>query len=177
MARVLSLFDDRVGVVSAALLVVAAVIARPLAQRWLRPPWHAFVGLATLVLIVAVTLVNRGVVVAPSVADGLTWWSRHWAAIGAQIRWQLGWWLNVALFVPAAFVWGVITRRPGRTWIALVVLSLVIETLHGTVLAGAGDPADLLANAVGAAVGAFVAVVWLQRVGHRAERPTVASNA
>jgi hypothetical protein len=61
--------------------------------------------------------------------------------------------LNVALFVPAGLAWVWLTRRPGRTLLGLAGLSMLIESVQAVTALGAADITDVVANAVGAAVG------------------------
>jgi hypothetical protein len=76
-------------------------------------------------------------------------------------RVDAAWLLNVALFVPAGLFATLATRRPWRVLVALVGLSLLIEVVQDLTYLGAPDPADLLANALGAALGVIVASGYL----------------
>ena len=76
---------------------------------------------------------------------------------------DIGWWLNVVLFVPAAVGWTLFTMRPFAVAAVLLLVVIAIETLQATVLSGAGDPTDLVANALGVALGVGAAVAWTQR--------------
>ncbi|CAN5703214.1 hypothetical protein BH24ACT5_BH24ACT5_13750 [soil metagenome] len=163
--HVLTLFDDRVAVVVAVLVVGAAVSARPLARSWGGTPRKIFVAMVSGVLILAVTIVNRGIVVSRrGLAHDLTWWARHWSTLPALVAGDIEWWLKRGTVPPAGWAWATLTRRPGRTFIALVVASFAIETLHATVLAWAGDPTDLVANVLGAGIGVGAATpLFLRR--------------
>ena len=50
-----------------------------------------------------------------------------------------------------------LARRPKAVATALTVAVLVIETLHATVLSGAGDPADVVAKVTGIVLGIALA--------------------
>ena len=67
--------------------------------------------------------------------------------------------LNVALFVPAAFLATLLWPHPLRVAGAGVLLSLGIESLQALVGVGANDPLDVLANSAGALLGAWLA--WI----------------
>jgi glycopeptide antibiotics resistance protein len=62
--------------------------------------------------------------------------------------------LNVTLFVPlgALAAW----RRSRRAFVAVLALSLLIETLQLVIPGRSPDPFDLLANGVGAVTGAYL---------------------
>ncbi|MDW3214106.1 MAG: VanZ family protein [Ilumatobacteraceae bacterium] len=123
------------------------------------PAWRLFLALAGTVLIATMTIANRGIVVSDEgLAYDLTWWSRNWDALPGLVGGDIGWWLNVALFVPAATGWTVLTGRPAVVSGVLVALVLAIETLHATVLSGAGDPTDVVANVLGIAIGVGLAM-------------------
>jgi hypothetical protein len=165
--HVLSLVDDRVVVVAAALLTLAALATWPVSTVWRQSRWLVFVGLASIVLIVVLTLANRAFIGGSDVG----WFLDGWGGLPTAVV-DPGWWLNLALFVPAGWAWTQLTRRPGVVVIALAATSFLIESLHATKLAGIGDPADLVANVLGATVGALLA----RRLGPsgltRAERPS-----
>jgi hypothetical protein len=126
---------------------------------------------ASLALIVAVTLLTRAV-------EGI-WLGRphlRWLVDGEAWRDSLdidaSWLLNVVLFVPAGWFLGLLWRRPLATVAVLVASSLTVELLQSAGGLGATDPGDLLANSLGAALGAGGAWLMLRRAhpdrrGHR----------
>lgn len=63
--------------------------------------------------------------------------------------------LNVLLFVPAALFGTLYFRTPIRVWLALVLLSVMVEFGQALFATGANDLVDIMANAVGASCGAF----------------------
>lgn len=69
--------------------------------------------------------------------------------------------LNVALFVPAAFLATLLWRRPGRVVLAAALGSIVIEVIQPLIGVGANDAVDVLANTAGAVVGALLAALLL----------------
>lgn len=151
--HVLTLFDDRVGWVALALTLVGAVVAVSTRRRTGRAGW-VFAAWTSGVLIVSVTLVNRGVLRSDDGwSSDLTWWARHWSDLPAAVTSDLGWWSNLVLFVPAGAVGCWLWGRLLRIVAGLAAVSFAIETLHATVLSGAADPADLVANTAGAALG------------------------
>lgn len=168
MDHLLSLVNDRVGVIAVVLLAVSAVSAAWIGHqrgRLVGSQWLA--ALAASVVIVSMTLTNRGLVVSQAgMGRDLTWWARNWPALPGAIGDDPGWWLNVVLFVPAGAAWTWLTGRPVAATLALTIASIVVETLHATVLSGAGDPADLVANSIGAASGSWLATrLMLRRDG------------
>lgn len=107
-------------------LVLAVAVARPLG-RWLASPWWvAFVLVAGLAAIVAITLTPVRFVpgavdpasIVPEVIGGPLW------------RWPWQWWpvadrtLNIVLFVPVGFAAALVGRRALR-W-GLVALALAL---------------------------------------------------
>jgi hypothetical protein len=85
----------------------------------------------------------------------------HWSADGwhriSYNPWSGQVVLNMFLFAPAGFAWTLARRRPYVAWLGLTGLSLLIELTQGVTGLGAPDVADLIANSVGAAVGASAA--------------------
>lgn len=65
--------------------------------------------------------------------------------------------LNVALFVPAAFLATLLCRRPGRVVLAAALGSIVIEVIQPRSGSAPNDAVDVLANTAGAVVGALLA--------------------
>ena len=148
-------------VVLAVLLALATAVAVPLAVRAHRSRWLAAAAGWSVAAIVAFTAVPSlglsqyltqpwsavrvRLLFTPDLPDDLTSW-----ASGPQGL------LNAALFVPAGLLLTALTRRPGRTVAGLVVLSLVIEVVQAASATRSGTLADVVANLVGAALGALV---------------------
>lgn len=137
--------------------LVAALLARPLARRWGTSRAAATLAVLSLIAILTVTLGVRlrGTL---RLAFDVSWlhddflWQRVVEADGE-------WLLNVLLFVPAGLFVARANRRPLRTIAGLVALSFVIELVQGFTGLGFADPADLVANSIGAVAGALLAVL------------------
>lgn len=147
-----------------AALVVAAAFGAWWCDRHLRlvegslVGW--FAGFTSVALIVSVTLFREGL---PGVFDvgGLGDWSSD--GLRRLSRDPLGssqFVLNIVLFIPAGLAWTWVTKRPFVTLGVLSATSVVIESIQAVTGAGANDVADLVANSIGAAVGAgFVGMI------------------
>lgn len=161
---------------SNALVALAVFLAAALlGARWLhrsdrferRSTGLWFAGLASLALIIAVTLFRDGLPTTIRLgnlgewsADGLRQLSRDPFGSSQFV-------LNIVLFVPAGAAWTVISRRPVLSWLALSGLSLFIESIQAVTGAGANDVADLAANSLGAAVGAAIVAAFWAICGNR----------
>jgi hypothetical protein len=136
------------------------------ARRWVRGLLCAYLLLAAVVLLAPV---SYGAIIA-AIDDllrhraGITWFGSGWIEFAA----------NVALFVPLGALLTLLTRRPW--WGALLALALSVSAeLAQLVLPGRLPTArDVVANALGAAVGA--AVAWWAVTRRRAP-PTATTRA
>lgn len=140
-------------------------------------PLLLFGTLASLALILVVTLLREGLPAGWSPA-GITVWSEDgWRRLSGSPLTSSQVMLNAALFAPAGFAWTSLSKRPYRVIAALAALSLLIECLQGLTLTGAPDVADLVANTTGAALGAGLATVlcWLRPGASGYGRPTRAA--
>ena len=79
-----------------------------------------------------------------------------------MIEVDLLWKLNLAIFVPGGVLLTVATRRPSASLVGLVALSALVEVAQGLFGLGAPDPGDLLANSLGALLGAALGAVILR---------------
>jgi len=159
-SEVSAYLDARTVAAGLVLLVAAAAAARPVARR-LAVPWgQAYALVAAAGLLAVFTMLDRTGAVSSDVGRALTGWVRGWGRLPEVAFHGTGWWLNVALFVPAAGLWARAVRRPWIVLVGGVAVSALIETLQGIAALGALDPADLLANAVGTAVGVGLAGLW-----------------
>lgn len=160
----LSLFDGRVGVIAVVGVVVALVACRPLARRSGSTTGVALFALLAGLAMLLVTVANRGVDTSDAgIGHQLTWWSRRVRLPqGSDV---LGWSFNAVLFVPVAFAWTLLTRRPGLVAGCLIAVSFIIETAQETVLTGRPDLLDVVANGLGAVVGSMLASVVISRTG------------
>ena len=181
-------------------LVVSVVVTVVSVRRGRlqRPVWLVVAAVLSVVGILVFTLFRESVLIAQEVASGASLMLPGWRGLG---DWSPdGWWratadplrstqvlLNIALFVPAGFVWTFLTRRPLRVFAALAALSVAIEVIQAVTGLGANDAADIIATLAGAAVGAAGAVIagWAadaitgERVGTRrwVRRATVVAAA
>ncbi|MFN2346019.1 MAG: VanZ family protein [Dermatophilaceae bacterium] len=148
-------------------VVVTVVVVR---RGWLQtPPWLVLAAVLSVVGILVFTLFRESVLIVQEVASGTSLVLPGWRGLS---HWSPdGWWratadplrstqvlLNIALFVPAGFVWTYLTRRPVRVLAALAALSVAIEVIQAVTGLGANDVADIIANLAGAAVGTSGAV-------------------
>jgi VanZ family protein len=85
--------------------------------------------------------------------------------------------LNVVLFVPLGFFLALLLRRPVRAALVCAVLSLGIECYQAALTSRVGAFADVVANSLGAAIGALVAVVVLVVAGSARRSPTRLSGS
>jgi VanZ family protein len=125
----------------------------------------------SLALVLGVTVVPSGgwrqFAVAPSALDSiaanlrprpgdLTAWAH--AADGPP---------NVALFVPLGLSLALLLRRPLLAAVLAIALSLVVESYQASLTTRVGSFADVVANGLGALVGAALATVLLAAQGVR----------
>ena len=152
------------------LLVAAAVLT-----WWLRRSGRTdqtfgalFASFASVSLIVAVTLLRSGWPPHISLGRVTDWSTTGLQGLRSDPFGSSQFILNVVLFVPAGVMWTGMTRRPAVVAAALVALSVLIESVQAVTGLGAPDVADLVANSIGALVGAFAAAL-LARLRPRAE--------
>lgn len=149
--------DAGVLVVFVPLLACAVALSGPTARRIGCGRLLAGLALVALAGILAVTLGVRAVD-----GGGLGNASLRWITDGdlwaSSFDAGAGWWLNVALFVPAGLLVGVATTRAWWTLVGLIGLSALVEVVQGLGLLGAADPADVVANSIGAAIGCCLSI-------------------
>jgi glycopeptide antibiotics resistance protein len=146
--------------IAAGVLLAVLVAAVSRTRRMLT----ALTGIA-LAVVLGVTLVPSGGWSALHLVDDVP------ASILANLRPQPGdltaWMhtadgpLNVVLFVPLGFLLALLLRRPVRAALACAALSLAIECYQCALTSRVGAVADVVANSLGGAIGALVAVVVL----------------
>jgi hypothetical protein len=153
MSRILSLFDDRVGVCAVVGAAVALLLCRPLARRFASRPAVALLGMLSALLVALVTVANRGIdVSSDSLPQQLLWWTRGLdVPHGSDV---LGWVFNVVLFIPVAFFATLLARRPSLVAGCLIAVSFAVETAQALFLTGRPDQLDVLANSIGSVIGA-----------------------
>lgn len=156
-----SIVDAGTLIVLLASVLVAVVLAVPFAARWRTSRRLATLSFFAVGAILAATIrahdvallaTDPGALLACAGCSPFAWITD--AALWARAaRVDAGWLLNVVLFVPAGFLFVLATRRPWRVLVGLVALSLLIEVVQDLLRLGAPDPADLIANALGAGLG------------------------
>jgi glycopeptide antibiotics resistance protein len=113
------------------------------------------------------TVANRGVdVSSDDLHEQLLWWT-HGAQVprGSDV---LGWGFNAVLFIPVALFATLLWRRPWLVAGVLVGVSMLVETAQAMVLTGRPDQFDLLANSIGAIIGAALGRLV---ISHQRPRP------
>lgn len=150
-----------------------------------RTPWVVFIAVLSVAMILVFTVFRESAVLGQLIAageelsmpgwSGLTQWSDDsWPRLLADPLGSTQILLNIALLVPAGFIWTLLTRRPVPVIAALAALSVGIEMLQAVTGLGVPDVADIAANAFGAVLGAAAAtgVTWMadERAGRGADR-------
>lgn len=147
-------------------VTAVAVVTRPMARRLgisRRLAAATLLATAALLVLTAPIMVLRALPRLGDVWDtsrALTWWRRGWISFTFGPS-DLEGWLNVALFVPVAWCWALVSRRPGPVLATLVALSAAIETTQAGLLVRVADPHDLYTNSMGAAAGVAGAILML----------------
>ena len=85
--------------------------------------------------------------------------------------------LNVVLFVPLGFFLALLLRRPVRAALLCAVLSVGIECYQSALTTRVGAFADVVANSLGAGIGALAAVVVLLVAGAARRSPSRLSRS
>ncbi|MFE7457441.1 VanZ family protein [Streptomyces sp. NPDC057554] len=152
------------------LTLASAGVAWAVRRRGAGHRWHGrhgglvFAAFASVGLILSVALFREG---SPGFAPRqlLHWSANGWQRISYDPFSSTEVLLNVALFVPAAFFWTLLTGRPPRVLVAMAGLSFLVECLQAVTGLGANDVADLIANSAGGALGVLAGsfVWWLRR--------------
>ena len=168
--------DSLVGKASALIfiagLVISTVIAPPLASRFRADRRLVFFSLIATFLIVAVTwpldtshaVRHIGETFHPGAM--LSWWRESWGTRTYKLFAKQDGRNNVALFIPAGFLWTLvmlgqsIPSAARRVIVALCGLSFMVESLQAVSGVRDADTRDLVTNTVGAAIGAFTALLW-----------------
>jgi VanZ like family len=158
--------DAGVLVVFVPLLVCAVALSGPTARRIGCRRSLAGLALVALAGILAVTLGVRAVNGGGGFGNASFGWVTDGDLWANSLDTGAGWWLNVALFVPAGVFVSAATRRARWTLVGLIGLSALIEVVQSHGLLGAGDPADLVANSIGAAIGCCLSIPVRRLVFH-----------
>lgn len=170
--RELRLFigDDDVAWTAVVGTVLALLVAVPLSRRWNVRWFPAMSALSVTAVVGAFTLLSpRGYAAFGSMGDtldmsGLDWWRDGWGDVRHGVFGDTYGALNILLFIPFAFVWRLVTGWTIiRTIAVMALVSFAIETYQALSGFRAADPADLVANTIGAVVGSLAVSAW-QRV-------------
>jgi protein-tyrosine-phosphatase/glycopeptide antibiotics resistance protein len=150
--------------------------ARPVGRSLRMPTWAAFLLLAALALVVAVTLTPLGG--APDGAVAVPQLPAHPVPVAPASglwRWPWQWWpvdertLNVALFVPLGVGVGLVGRRRLRGVLLLVALMLPLVVEGTQYLVGPlnrdADWRDVVDNVTGMVIGLVIGVVLRRATG------------
>lgn len=120
--------------------------------------WKLLVLVLPILLILEATLFREMPGFTPS--GVLHWSASGWNRISYN-PWSDQVLLNALLFAPAGFAWTFTRKRPFAVWFGLTGMSLLIELAQASTGLGAPDVADLIANSIGAALGATAALAVL----------------
>lgn len=168
-----SVFGDGSAMIFLAGLGISTIAAPHLSTRFGSDRRLVFASLVATFLIVAVTW-PLGTIHAIRHLDDtfnpgaiLSWWRESWGTRTYKIFAKQDSRRNVALFVPAGFLWILLMRRRGtksaarRVIAALCGLSFLVESLQAVSGVRDADTRDLVTNTVGAAIGAVTAMLWI----------------
>jgi len=143
------------------------VLAKMWAPRFTVSFLCGFLSLMSIGLILSVTLIGRMLELSSWGDGALTVsWLTDSALWGDAIRIDKPWLLNVGLFIPAGVMLTLTFARVIRVLVGLIALSVAIEFGQRWLMLGAADPADIIANFVGAALGVACAT-GLRRASDR----------
>ncbi len=142
------------------LTLMSWVLAKLLASRSKTPFLQAFLSLLSISLVLSVTIIGRMLELS-SWGDGVLTvsWLTDSALWGDAISIDKPWVLNVGLFVPAGLTVALVFPKATRVVAGLIALSVAIEFVQRWLMLGAADPADIIANYVGAVIGVACAKV------------------
>ena len=141
---VTQLIDAGALVVFVPSLLLAVLLSGPFARRWGTSRWLTALALASVAGIIAATLRERdlllwsediGAILACVGCDRFGWLTDAdlWSGV-TQV--QVGWLLNVALFVPAGILLTLASGRPRRVLVGLIGLSFAIEVIQDLTFLG-----------------------------------------
>lgn len=144
---------------AAVALGLAVVLVPQIARRFevsRRRAGLTFSWIWVVVLVTSPFVSLSDVVRAPalwSTRRALTWIGDDWSQVSLW-RFDDQGWGNIALYLPAGYVLASVTRRPWLSWLGLLGLSLVIETVQAGLGTRIADVGDVYANSLGALIGA-----------------------
>jgi hypothetical protein len=153
-----SVLTPGVFLVAAALFVLGLSFRHRIANALNVPVRVAVPMCLSVAAILALTLGSRHY---GGFAD--TYWLLDGALWQHCLRGDANFILNIALFVPAGFLCTRVSNRPFLSMGLLAALSLGVEHIQMWTGLGAADPADLVANTLGALIGGSSFELWLRR--------------
>jgi hypothetical protein len=137
--------------------------------------WFAAFG--SIAGCLALTLFREGFQFGFRPASVLAWTTSGWDRLAdSDLVGSSQFLLNVALFVPAGVAWTLVTGRPFRTFGGLLGLTMLIESVQGATGVGGADIADVVANAIGAALGVAAAAITIASTPSNQRRAIVAAG-
>ena len=158
--------DGHVILAMVPLTLMSWVLAKMWAPRFTVSFLCGFLSLMSIGLILSVTLIGRMLELSSWGDGSLTVsWLTDSALWGDAIRIDKPWLLNVGLFIPAGVMLTLTFARVIRVLVGLIALSVAIEFGQRWLMLGAADPADIIANFVGAALGVACATVLRRASG------------
>lgn len=157
------MLEDGSLVVVILLSAVSWLLSNKVAKRMRVSRALAFVSMGTISAILGLTLGARHFT-----GTGETYFLTNDYLWAHSLVIDANWILNFALFLPAGFFLSRLFRSSLRTSIGLALLSLAIEHIQLLTAWGSPDPADLLANSLGAFAGAITARILLPKHSPRA---------
>lgn len=136
------------------LVFLSWLLANLWASRSKTSPQSGFLSLMSVSLILSVTILGRMLELSTWGDGALTGsWLTDSALWKDAIRLDQPWLLNVGLFIPAGIALTLTTERVVQVIAGLAALSITIEFAQRWLMLGAADPADIVANCVGVAIG------------------------
>ena len=152
--------DGHVILAMVPLALMSWVLAKMWAPRFTVSFLCGFLSLMSIGLILSVTLIGRMLELSSWGDGSLTVsWLTDSALWGDAIRIDKPWLLNVGLFIPAGVMLTLTFARVIRVLVGLIALSVAIEFGQRWLMLGAADPADIIANCIGAVFGVACATV------------------
>lgn len=131
------------------------VLLKPIGKLSKLKGWQLLLVIGSIALILAFTLRLFNL-------DGSdpTPWPLNWFGWSQALAMGTNWYLNLLLFIPAGLVLVLVGKKPKWVFIGLALLSALIETIQQLTWSGVADPADFVANSLGAALGTGLGVFW-----------------
>ena len=138
-------------------------------RRWVVAGLAVYALVVGLVLLLPVSYSGIVNAIGDRLRDdlGATWFGYGWIEFGA----------NILMFVPLGFLLTLLFRHPWYGVVLALVLSAAAELAQIVIPSRQPTVRDILANTLGAALGAALAWLFVLRVQHRTARRAAASGA